>query len=287
MTLVLLLQTLITGLMQGGIYALIAVGLMLALGVLGIVNFAHGEFLMIAMYITLLVAGFDINPYLAVIVSLPILYFTGVFLAKYLLLPIIDREPTAQFLIMIGLSMVLMNLALVIFSPNVYTVEGMLSGKNLDFGGVFINSERLVGFIVSMLATGLLFWLMQKTHLGRCIRAVSQNRTAAALVGINVKSIYQIAFGISIGVLGIAGPFLAPVYFVTPDVGSFFILLAFAIVIVGGMDNFKGAIIAAFIIGIAEAFGSILIPGISGPILPFLILLLTLLFRPQGLLGRA
>ncbi|MCK9217026.1 MAG: branched-chain amino acid ABC transporter permease [Firmicutes bacterium] len=285
MNLTLFGQTLVSGLLQGGIYAQIAMGLMLGLGVLGIINFAHGEFLMIAMYVTLIVFRLDINPYLAIFISFPLLYFLGVILAKYLIIPILDRETMAQFLIMIGLSLVLMNLAMIIFSPNFYTVKAALTGKTLKIGEIIIGANRLLGFAISILVTGALLWMMQKTELGRNIRAVSQNRYAASLVGVNVKAIYQIAFGISLATLGISGPFLTPIYYVSPNIGSFFILFAFAIVIVGGMGNFKGALVASFLIGLADAFGAVLLPGSTGPILPFIFLILTLLFKPKGLFG--
>lgn len=283
----LLLQTLVGGILQAGIYALITVGLTLTLGVLGIINFAHGEFLMIAIYLTWLATNFfGIGPYWVVLLSVPVLYMLGVLVVRWLLLPIIEREVMAQLLVMMGLSIVLINVALVVFSSDIHTVRSRLPLERLELSGLIIDMHRLLAFLVSVLVTAALFFFLGRTDLGRAIRAAAQNRRAAGLVGIDVKRIYQIAFGIGVGCLGVAGPFLAPVYYVTPHIGTFFILVAFVIVIVGGMGNLVGALVASLIVGLAEAFGAILMPGSTGPILPFLILVLVLLFKPEGLIAR-
>lgn len=279
-------QTLIGGLLQGGIFALTSIGLSLALGVLGIVNFAHGEFLMVAMYLAWFIPEVvPIGPYPTLLISVPLLFLMGVFVVRYLLLPIIDREVMAQLLILIGFSLVVKNLALIIFSADFFTVHNPLPITKVNLGGVIINLARLTASLVSLLVTGGLFWLLARTDLGRQIRAAAQNRRAAALVGVDVKRIYQFAFGIGVGCLGVAGAFMIPVYYVSPDIGTSFILIAFTVVIVGGMGNLLGTLVASFLIGIAESFGAVLMPGSTGPVLPFVLLILTLLFRPEGLLG--
>ena len=285
---VLFFQTAVGGILQGGIYALTSIGLSLTLGVLGIVNFAHGEFLMAAMYLAwLLPSVLPIGPYATLFISAPLLFIVGVLVFRHLLLPIIDREPMSQLLILMGFSFVVKNLALIIFTSGFFTVDNPLPITKIVLGGVTISMARLTASVMSLLVTGSLFLLLARTDLGRQIRATAQNRRSAALVGVNVKRIYQLAFGIGVGSLGIAGAFMIPVYYVSPDVGTSFLLIAFAVVIVGGMGNLLGTLVASFLIGLTEAFGNVLMPGSTGLILPFTLLVLILLFKPDGILGSA
>jgi branched-chain amino acid transport system permease protein len=153
----------------------------------------------------------------------------------------------------------------------------------LELGDVIVGIPKLIAFAVSVIITLALYWLLRSTELGRRIRAAASDREAAALMGINVNRINLLAFGIGVGCLGIAGPVMMPVFYIVPNIGTFFILIAFVVVVLGGLGNFMGALLASFVVAIAETLGALFMPGSTAPVLPFLLFILVLLFRPQGL----
>ena len=280
----LILQALVTGILLGGVYSLISVGLTLTFGVMRIINFAHGEFLMVAMYGTFFFSQyFAAEPYVAVLVVLPALFLFGVIVFQLFVRPILGSEPLNQMLLLVGLSMVLQNGALALFSADTRTVRSSLSMSKFELGEVIVGVPNLIAFVVAIAITLGLYWALKYTELGRRIRAAAADREAAALMGINVNRINLIAFGIGAACLGIAGPIMTPVFYVVPNIGTFFILMAFVIVVLGGIGNFMGAMLAAFVVAIAESLGALFMPGSTAPVLPFLLFILVLLFRPQGL----
>ena len=280
----LILQALVTGILLGGVYSLISVGLTLTFGVMRIINFAHGEFLMVAMYGTFFFSQyFAAEPYVAVLVVLPALFLFGVIVFQVFVRPILGSEPLNQMLLLVGLSMVLQNGALALFSADTRTVRSSLSMSKFELGEVIVGVPNLIAFVVAIAITLGLYWALKYTELGRRIRAAAADREAAALMGINVNRINLIAFGIGAACLGIAGPIMTPVFYVVPNIGTFFILMAFVIVVLGGIGNFMGAMLAAFVVAIAESLGALFMPGSTAPVLPFLLFILVLLFRPQGL----
>ena len=280
----LILQALVTGILLGGVYSLISVGLTLTFGVMRIINFAHGEFLMVAMYGTFFFSQyFAAEPYVAVLVVLPALFLFGIIVFQVFVRPILGSEPLNQMLLLVGLSMVLQNGALALFSADTRTVRSSLSMSKFELGEVIVGVPNLIAFVVAIAITLGLYWALKYTELGRRIRAAAADREAAALMGINVNRINLIAFGIGAGCLGIAGPIMTPVFYVVPNIGTFFILMAFVIVVLGGIGNFMGAMLAAFVVAIAESLGALFMPGSTAPVLPFLLFILVLLFRPQGL----
>ena len=280
----LILQALVTGILLGGVYSLISVGLTLTFGVMRIINFAHGEFLMVAMYGTFFFSQyFATEPYVAVLVVLPALFLFGVVVFQLFVRPVLGAEPLNQMLLLVGLSMVLQNGALALFSADTRTVRSSLSMSKFELGEVIVGVPNLIAFVVAIAITLGLYWALKYTELGRRIRAAAADREAAALMGINVNRINLIAFGIGAACLGIAGPIMTPVFYVVPNIGTFFILMAFVIVVLGGIGNFMGAMVAAFVVAIAESLGALFMPGSTAPVLPFLLFILVLLFRPQGL----
>lgn len=282
----LILQALVSGLLLGGIYSLICVGLTLTFGVMRIINFAHGEFLMVAMYGAYFVSqGLGVEPYAAVVVVLPGLFLFGVIVFHLLVRPILGAEPLNQMLLLVGLSLVLQNGALALFSPDTRTVQSALLYSKIELGEVVIGIPKLIAFAVSVLITLGLYWQLRSTELGRRIRAAASDREAAALMGINVNRVNLLAFGIGVGCLGIAGPVMMPVFYIVPNIGTFFILIAFVVVVLGGLGNFMGAMLASFVVATAESLGALFMPGSTAPVLPFLLFILVLLFRPQGLFG--
>jgi branched-chain amino acid transport system permease protein len=283
-----ILQLIINGLLLGGIYALISIGLTLIFGVLEIVNFAHGEFLMLAMYAAyFLFQLYGVDPYLSLVIILPLFFLIGVAVQRVTIQPILSAPPLNQIFMTVGLSMVLQNLALFFWKADYRTVKTSYSSLTLKTAGLMISFPRLVAFVLAMgLIAGLLIFL-QKTYTGKAIRALAQERKAAMLMGINVYRTYQIAFGMGIACVGAAGAMLMPVFFVFPSVGTLFVLIAFVVVILGGYNSLTGALVGGLIIGVVEAFSGFFISPHLKEAIYFVIFILILLFRPTGLFGRA
>ena len=282
----LIVQAIVTGVLLGGVYSLICVGLTLTFGVMRIINFAHGEFLMVAMYASYFFAqSFHTESYVAIFVVLPGLFVLGIVTFQLLIRPILGAEPLNQMLLLVGLSLVLQNGALVLFSPDTRSVQSALLYSKIELGEVIIGIPKLIAFATSIAVTLALYWLLRSTELGRRIRAAASDREAAALMGINVNRVNLIAFGIGIGCLGIAGPVMLPIFYIVPNIGSFFILIAFVVVVLGGIGNFIGALLASFVVAITESLGALFMPGSTAPVLPFVLFILVLLFKPEGLFG--
>ena len=283
-----ILQLAINGLLLGGMYGLISIGLTLIFGVLEIVNFAHGEFLMLAMYAAyFLFQLYGVDPYLSLVIILPLFFLIGVAVQRVTIQPILSAPPLNQIFMTVGLSMVLQNLALFFWKADYRTVKTSYSSLTLKTAGLMISFPRLVAFILAMgLIAGLLIFL-QKTYTGKAIRALAQERKAAMLMGINVYRTYQIAFGMGIACVGAAGAMLMPVFFVFPSVGTLFVLIAFVVVILGGYNSLTGALVGGLIIGVVEAFSGFFISPHLKEAIYFVIFILILLFRPTGLFGRA
>jgi len=283
-----ILQLIINGLLLGGMYALISIGLTLIFGVLEIVNFAHGEFLMLAMYASYFLFQFyGIDPYLSLLIILPLFFLIGVAVQRATIQPILNAPPLNQIFMTVGLSMVLQNVALFFWTADYRIVKTSYSALTLKTGGLMISFPRLVAFILAMGLIASLLVFLQKTYTGKAIRALAQERKAAMLMGINVYRTYQIAFGIGIACVGAAGAMLIPVYFVFPSVGTLFVLIAFVVVILGGYNSLTGSLVGGLIIGVVEAFSGFFISPHLKEAIYFAIFILILLFRPTGLFGRA
>ena len=283
----LLFQAAVYGLIIGSIYALIASGLTLILGVLKIINVAHGEFLMLAMYFAYyLFTGFKVDPFLSIFLIMPLLFFLGAFIFYLFIKPILKSQEINQILLTIGISIFLQNLALYLFTADYRTLDLSYSQKTIPIGNMAIGVPHFIAFIISISFTFGFYWFLKFTNLGRSIRAAAQNREAAILFGINVDRIYLITFSIGAACLGLAGPLLATFYYVTPTVGTVFLLTAFVVVILGGMGNFLGAFFGGLLIGLTESIGAIFMPGSLSPVFTFIVFIIILLFKPEGLFGR-
>lgn len=282
----LVLQAIVSGILLGGVYSLICVGLTLTFGVMRIINFAHGEFLMVGMYATYFFAqAFHTEAYAALPVVLPGLFAFGVLVYHLLVRPILGAEPLNQMLLLMGFSLVLQNAALAAFSPDARSLQSALSMAKLEAGPIIVSVPKLIAFGASLVITAGLYWLLRSTELGRRIRAAASDRETAALMGINVGRVNLLAFGIGVGCLGVAAPLIMPIFYIVPNIGTFFILIAFVVVVLGGIGDFVGALLASFIVAIAESLGALFMPGSTAPVLPFLLFILVLLFKPEGLLG--
>ena len=281
-----LFPAVLNGLTTGAVYALVALGLTLIYGVLHIINFAHGAALMMALYgVYFLRQSLGIDPYLA----LPVMV-GGMFVAGYLLQRVvIERASHGKdeniLLVTLGISIVLENVALLAFRSDTRTIDTAYTLSTVPIAGAMIALPKVVAFGGAVLASLVLLWLMGRTDLGRAIRAVAKEKQGARLMGINVEHVYAMSFGIGLACLGAAACFLLPAYYVNPQVGNGFVLVAFTIVVLGGMGSFAGALLGGFLIGVVESLGGLWFGESLGQIGIFLIFIAVLLLRPQGLFG--
>lgn len=288
---ILFTQALLDGLMLGGLYAAIAVGLSLAFGVMRMVNWAHGEFLMISMYLAgILITNFGMNPYLTILITGPVLILLGFLLQKWVLNRIIEkdnaREPRRILLFTAGLGMVLTNGCTMLFSSDTRVVSTKYDNSAFNLGEFFFTTPRVAAFLIAIFCTAALYVFLQKSETGRALRATSQNRTAAQLMGINEKKIYCIAFGIGLGLVGISASILVPFFPYSPSLGMVFGFKSFVIVVLGGKGSVPGALLGGLIVGVIEKVGGIYLTDSYAQALLFLIFVTILLVRPTGLLGK-
>jgi branched-chain amino acid transport system permease protein len=281
-----ILAGVLNGLLAGGIYVLVAVGLTLIYGVLHIINFAHGSLLMLAMYaVFFLWKLLGIDPYM----SLP-LVTAGAFVVGFVLYRgLIGRFSHGRdeniLLITLGVSIVADNAALLFFGGDTETVDVPYAGQIVEIGAAFLPLAKLISFGASLLICLVLGLFMARTDTGKAIRAVAKERQGARLAGIDVEKIFAVSYGIGIACLGAAACLLMPTFYVTPQSGYAFVLVAFTIVVLGGMGSFVGAAIGGFLIGVTESLGGLFLGEQLGQIGISLIFILILLFKPTGLFG--
>lgn len=279
-------QTVINGLLIGGIYALVSIGVTLIFGVVKIVNFAQGEFVMIGMYISYFLGSqLGIDPIVSLAVSMPALFVIGVLLQHFLIRRVLGLGDMPQIFLTFALSLLLMNVALMLFTANYRTLHTSYSDMALHFAGLYVPVAKLVAFILAMVLSGILWAFLHTTDLGKAMRAAAQKPEVAMLMGINPNRVFAVATGISLALAGAAGSLLMPFYPASPTAGQVFVLMAFVAVVLGTLGNIKGALIASLMMGIAESLGIQFVGADSGLIVVFAMLLLTLAFRPSGLAG--
>ena len=279
---------LLNGLTQGAVYALIALGLTLIYGVLHIINFAHGALLMAALYgVYFLNARFGVDPYAALPVMVPAMFALGYALQRFVVGRARQGRDENVLLVTLGLAIVLENAALAAFKSDTRTIETAYTFSTVNVAGAMIAVPKLAAFFGALTATALLYAIISRTDLGRAIRAVAKEPQGARLVGIDVEHVLAMSFGIGLACLGAAACFLLPAYYVNPQVGNGFVLIAFTIVVLGGMGSFAGALAGGLIVGVIESLGGLWLGESLGQIGIFLAFIAILLFRPQGLFGRA
>ena len=280
-------QLLLNGLVMGVIYALVAMGLSLIFGVLEIVNFAHGEFYMLAsMLAYFLTAQWGFDYWATILVVTVVGVAVGYVLFEGLLLALRGETFERSILLTMGLSMVLQNGAVFLFTTNPHLLESKLSYQNIVVGDFRMPVARLYALGLGFAAFAVLYLILHHTRIGKAMRGVAQNRAAADMVGIDARAVSRLAAAIGIGLTGLAGAALAPVYAVHPLMGFNFVFKAFAIVIIGGLGNISGAAIAAVMLGVIESLAGGLLPLALTDAVAFLSMIAVLLLRPQGLFGR-
>jgi branched-chain amino acid transport system permease protein len=284
----LLLAALAGGILTGGVYALVALGLTLIYGVLHIVNFAHGSLLMVAMFAAwILATQFGLDPLLALPLLTLLMFAVGWALYRFVLAKVSRGNDHAILLATLGLAVVLDNAALVLFGGDTRTIETPYALDMVQLGPLLLPQAKLIAFACAMVLAALLWAFMALTDTGRAIRAVAHEAEGARLVGIRPQRIFAIAYGIGTACLGAAACLLLPSFFVSPQVGNVFVLTAFTVVVLGGMGSFPGAVLGGILVGIAENLGGLYVGESLGPICVPLVFIAVLLFRPTGLFGAA
>jgi len=281
------IQLLLNGIVIGVIYALVAMGLSLIFGVLEIVNFAHGEFYMLgAMLAYFLSMNVGLGYWPTVLVVTAVAVALGYVFYEALLGSLRGQSFERSILLTLGLSMVLQNGAVFLFTTTPRMMQTRYSYSNVVVGDVRVSVMRLFALGLGLLAFGALYLILYRTRVGRAMRGVAQNREAALMVGIDPRAVSRLAVAIGIGLSGLAGAALAPVYAVHPLMGFSFVFKAFAIIIIGGLGNISGAAIAAVALGILESVAGGFLPLVMADALAFIAMIAILLLRPQGLFGR-
>jgi branched-chain amino acid transport system permease protein len=282
------IQAVVNGLLIGGIYALVSIGVSLIFGVVKIVNFAQGEFVMIGMYISFFLATtFGIDPLVSLLVSMPALFVLGALMQHLLIRRVLGLGDMPQIFLTFALSLLLLNLALMLFSANYQTVRTAYTDAAIHLGEINVPVAKLIAFVLAMVLSAALWIFLRSTDLGKAMRAAAQNRDVAMLMGINPDRVFAVAVGIALALAGAAGSLLVPFYPVYPMVGQVFVLMAFVAVVLGTLGNITGALVASLMMGVAESLGIQFVGADSGLIVVFVMLLLTLAVRPSGLAGGA
>jgi branched-chain amino acid transport system permease protein len=283
-----LLQSILSGMLIGGVYALIGIGLTLIFGVMRVINFAQGDLVMVGMYCTFWVfVLLGIDPFLSVVVTMPALFLLGALLQRTLINCVLDALPQNQILLTIGIGLVLTNVAMLVFTSDYRILSTSYSSSSVGLGGIRLSTPLLYCFLITAAITAVLYWFLVKTDVGHAIRATAQDRDAAQLMGVNVRHMGVLAFGLGASLAGAAGALVAPTYYIYPQVGGAFTLKAFVVVVLGGMGSIIGATLGGVLIGVAESVSGTYIGSGWKDLCVYVIFLLVLLLKPSGLLGKS
>jgi branched-chain amino acid transport system permease protein len=271
----------------GGLYALIAVGLTLIFGIMRVVNFAHGEFLMLGMYAAFWAFTlWALDPYFVLLVSIPLFFLVGLLIYGLVMKGVIHASHNVQIFTTVGLSTALQNVALVVWTGDFRVMRPWESAVVLRLAGTAFNLAQIVAFVIAVGLTVALFAFMKWTHTGRVMRATAQDREAATLMGIDTDRVYRLTFAIGIAAVGAAGVLVAPLYAVYPQAGLQFVLLAYVVVVLGGLGDMVGAMLGSLIVAAVEVVGSYYFGAAWKEVFYFLLFIAVLVFRPAGLLGQ-
>jgi len=283
---VILITAILNGLLTGAIYALVALGLTLIYGVLHIINFAHGALLSAALFAAFFAFHLlGLDPYLAALLLAPIFFGLGYAIQRLIISPASHGDDRNMLLVTLGLSVVIENALLYAFRADTRTIDLPYAFQTIDLGFTFLPIPRLIGFCV-VFAVALVLWaIMRRTDVGKAIRAVAKEKLGAQLAGIEVSHVYAVTFGLGTACVAIAACLLIPTFYVNPSVGEAFVLIAFTIVVLGGMGSVPGALVGGLVIGVVESLSGLFLGESLGQIGIFLIFIAVLLVRPTGLFG--
>jgi len=280
-----LIPAILNGLLTGAVYALVALGLTLVYGVLHIINFAHGALLTAAMFAAFFAYQFGIDPYLAIFLLAPAFFAVGYALQRFIIGPASHGDDRNMLLVTLGVAVVIENALLYAFRADTRTIDVPYAFQSIDFGVTFLAVPRLIGFAAVFVVALALWLIMSFTDTGRAIRAVAKEKLGAELAGIDVAHVYAVTFGLGTACVAIAACLLIPSYYVNPSAGNAFVLVAFTIVVLGGMGSVPGALIGGLVIGVVESLSSLFLGDSLGQVGIFLIFIAVLLVRPSGLFG--
>ncbi len=279
-----LAQVVVSGILSGAIYAMVALGLALIFGVMRVINIAHGPLLMLGAYTTyLLYDRFMLNPYASLVVSMPLVFLLGVLLERTLVFRVVDAPELSSLLLTFGMSIMLINLAQLAFTSDLRSVE-YLTGSYL-VGPVAISKSRLVAFVFALVITGAAFLFLQRTRLGKAIRATSQSREVALVCGIDVGRIHMLAFGVAAALAAAGGSLVAVMVAIQPEMGQTYTFKSFLVIVLGGAGNYPGAFVGGLLLGLIEQLASLVLSAQLSEAVAYALLVLVLLVRPTGLLG--
>lgn len=279
-----IIQVVVSGLLAGGLYALVALGLSLVFGVMRVINVAHGTLLMLGAYVTYwLFALLGMNPFVSLIVSIPVLFVVGVILQKLFVHRVVYAPELSSLLLTFGISIVIANVAMLAWSADYRSVE-FLTGSFV-IGEIALSKPRLISFLVALALTGLAFLFLQQTKTGKAIRATSQHRDVAQVCGINVRRIDLITLGLGAALAGAGGSLVSVMFAVYPEMGQLYVFKSFLVIVLGGAGNYPGAFFGGLILGLVEGLASLFLTAQLSEVIAYVLLVVVLLLRPQGLLG--
>ena len=281
------LNVAISGLLTGLVYGLMALGLSVIFGVVRVVNFAHGEMMTVAMYLAVvLFAHLGLDPLLMMLPIAALLFAVGYALQRVVINPFISRPEHSQFMLMVAIAIIIVNSLLMIFGPDAQSVQTSYSFDSYALGPVIVDATKLYAGLAAILVAAALFAFFKYAPVGKAIRACADNYTGALVVGLDVKQLYALSFGLGAACVGAAGAIIVLIVDVTPPLGPAYTLLAFIIVITGGMGSMPGALLGGVLIGLTEAMAGLFFTPSAKSMFAFAVLVLVLLFRPQGIMGK-
>jgi len=281
------LNVAVAGILTGLVYGLMALGLSVIFGVVRVVNFAHGEMMSIAMYIAVvLFSAFRLDPLIMLVPIAAVMFVFGYALQAGLINPFVTRPEHSQFLLVVALAVIIVNALLIIFGPDAQTIQTSYAYDSFQIGPLLVDASKTYAAAAAIVVTVVLFAFFRFSPTGKAIRACADNYTGALVVGLDVRRLYALTFGIGAACVGAAGTMLALIVDVTPMIGPTYTLLAFVIVITGGLGSMSGALVGGVLIGMTEALAGLLFTPSAKSMFSFGILVLVLLFRPQGILGK-
>lgn len=281
------LNVAVGGLLTGLVYGLMALGLSVIFGVIRVVNFAHGEMMTIAMYIAILLfSSFGLDPLVMMVPIAAVLFALGYFMQAGFINPFINRPEHSQFMLLVAIAMIMVNALLIIFGPDARNVQTGYSFDSFEIGPLIVDATKVYAGLAAIAVAAALFAFFRFSFLGQAIRACADNYIGALVVGLDVKRLYSLTFGLGAACVGAAGAMLVLIIDVTPALGPAYTLLAFVIVITGGLGSMPGALLGGILIGMTEALAGLFFTPSAKSMFAFGILVLVLLFRPQGIMGR-
>ena len=280
-----LLQAILDGLMLGGVYAVISIGLTLVFGVVSIVNFAQAQFLMVGMYVAYFAwSKLGLDPLLGSLLAFAVVFCLGYLIQHWLIRPVLKAPEVAQIFLTVGILIVIENLALIAFGSQFRSVQTWYQNEALEVGGLIISMPYGIAFGCSVVAGISIWWVLTRTWWGRAVRSTAQDPMAAKLMGINPDAVYRLAVGLGVGLTAFGGAIILPYMTVSPAAGEQFGVLMFTVVVLGGLGNVLGAVVGGLAVGVIQSISGLYLPLQLQNLVLFIVFILTLALRPEGLL---